>query len=407
MKRFNSLATVAALAGSLLGAGTPTQASSTLYLVPISPLNAVYQPGDIVRFAAVVDLTNSSFASLSIPFATAWIDTEFGGAANGVTSIDNQTAPFVDGQPTQIDPNGLHGATVFNKNAQSYTTTTSKINGNVVYTVQNTVGQRADVRGVNTFAFPAGTYTLGTFSFPIAAHSANYPYASETATIYLPTPYGFSNSANSADGAFSVGTGPLLSILGKDVNGNSISEPITFPAMTGTPTNGKYSSLTYNVGGSAIFGVIDLGLAPNAPPQPITIVTTSHTTQRSQTYTVLVGQVPTMYQYQPNFSIGVPPDVYDVTIQGSKWLKKSFYYIRAYVSPIYGGTIYTTLSGGDANGDNSVDSSDFGILIGAYGSDASIPGSGYDPTADFNCDGMVDSTDFGILIGNFNETGSP
>ena len=63
------------------------------------------------------------------------------------------------------------------------------------------------------------------------------------------------------------------------------------------------------------------------------------------------------------------------------------------------------LLGGDANNDNSIDSSDFGILIGAFNSSSAVSGSGYDPTADFNSDGSVDSSDFGILIGNFNLTG--
>ena len=62
---------------------------------------------------------------------------------------------------------------------------------------------------------------------------------------------------------------------------------------------------------------------------------------------------------------------------------------------------------GDANNDNSVDSTDFGILIGAYGSSAAVPGSGYDPTADFNFDGSIDSTDFGILISEFGTVGAP
>ena len=69
--------------------------------------------------------------------------------------------------------------------------------------------------------------------------------------------------------------------------------------------------------------------------------------------------------------------------------------------------IYAKTTPGDANNDNSVDSTDFGILIGAYGSEADIPNSGYDPTADFNGDGVVDSTDFGLLIGNFNSVGAP
>ena len=63
------------------------------------------------------------------------------------------------------------------------------------------------------------------------------------------------------------------------------------------------------------------------------------------------------------------------------------------------------LPAGDANNDNSVDSTDFGLLIGAFGSDARIGGSGYDPAADFNGDGFVDSTDFGLLIGEFGSVG--
>ena len=36
---------------------------------------------------------------------------------------------------------------------------------------------------------------------------------------------------------------------------------------------------------------------------------------------------------------------------------------------------------------------------------ATLPGNGYDPTCDFNFDGSVDSTDFGLLIGEFNVMG--
>ena len=65
------------------------------------------------------------------------------------------------------------------------------------------------------------------------------------------------------------------------------------------------------------------------------------------------------------------------------------------------------LQSGDANNDNSVDTTDFGILVGAYNSGSALPGSGYDPTADFNGDGSVDTTDFGILVGSYNLTGDP
>ena len=65
-----------------------------------------------------------------------------------------------------------------------------------------------------------------------------------------------------------------------------------------------------------------------------------------------------------------------------------------------------TLPAGDSNNDNSVDSTDFGTLIGAFGGAGSVTGSGYDATVDFNFDGSVDSTDFGILIGEFNSMGA-
>ena len=61
---------------------------------------------------------------------------------------------------------------------------------------------------------------------------------------------------------------------------------------------------------------------------------------------------------------------------------------------------------GDANNDNSVDTTDFGILVGAYNSDSSVSGSGYDPTTDFNGDGVVDTTDFGLLVGEYNNVGA-
>ena len=63
------------------------------------------------------------------------------------------------------------------------------------------------------------------------------------------------------------------------------------------------------------------------------------------------------------------------------------------------------LPAGDANNDNFCDTSDFGLLVGAYGGSASVPGSGYDPAADFNGDGSVDATDFGLLVGNYGQQG--
>ena len=100
----------------------------------------------------------------------------------------------------------------------------------------------------------------------------------------------------------------------------------------------------------------------------------------------------------------VPAGTYYLAVKGRIWLQK----VVPLDAPDNGTpTISVSLLTGDANNDNSVDSTDFGILIGAYGGDASISGSGYDIRADFNCDGSVDSTDFGLLIGNFNSMGDP
>jgi hypothetical protein len=57
---------------------------------------------------------------------------------------------------------------------------------------------------------------------------------------------------------------------------------------------------------------------------------------------------------------------------------------------------------GDANNDNLVDVTDFGILQGTFGC---TPGS-CDLRADFNGDGLVDITDFGLLHGNFGHLGN-
>ncbi len=100
----------------------------------------------------------------------------------------------------------------------------------------------------------------------------------------------------------------------------------------------------------------------------------------------------------------IPPGKYNLAVKGAKWLRK--------VVPIDStlaavANVSVLLLAGDGNNDNSVDSSDFTLLIGAYNSDVTIPGSGYDAKADFNCDGSVDSSDFTLLIGDFNEVGAP
>ena len=93
---------------------------------------------------------------------------------------------------------------------------------------------------------------------------------------------------------------------------------------------------------------------------------------------------------------------YQIHVKGGLWLAQNLALDTTVSSAA---NLSVSLRAGDANNDNSVDSSDFGVLIGAFGSDAAIPGSAYDTHADFNCDGLIDSSDFGLLIGEFNNAG--
>lgn len=100
----------------------------------------------------------------------------------------------------------------------------------------------------------------------------------------------------------------------------------------------------------------------------------------------------------------IPAATYTVSVKGAKWLQKNVA-VTVSNSPAVASPLTVALSAGDANNDNSVDSTDFGILISAFNSSASVPGSGYDASVDFNCDGLVDAIDFGLLIGEFNQQG--
>ncbi len=97
----------------------------------------------------------------------------------------------------------------------------------------------------------------------------------------------------------------------------------------------------------------------------------------------------------------IPPDQYLVEAKAARWLADT-----GSVSTLSGNALFSPFLGaGDTNNDNSVDSTDFMTLIGAFGSSRDVPGSGYDPMADLNGDGSVDSSDFTLLIGQYNNTG--
>ena len=99
---------------------------------------------------------------------------------------------------------------------------------------------------------------------------------------------------------------------------------------------------------------------------------------------------------------GIPAKPYTLAVKGDHWLQGT---ISVDATSGLVANVRLSLRGGDANNDNSVDSTDFGLLIGTYNSALSISGSGYDTAEDFNCDGHIDASDFGLLIGNFGQTG--
>ena len=100
----------------------------------------------------------------------------------------------------------------------------------------------------------------------------------------------------------------------------------------------------------------------------------------------------------------VTAGTYDVWIKGSKNLAVL---IPNVTFTGTSGTIANALlPAADGNNDNSVDTSDFGVLVGGYNGDSTIPGSGYDPNADFNFDGVIDTNDFALLVGEYNNVGA-
>ncbi len=149
----------------------------------------------------------------------------------------------------------------------------------------------------------------------------------------------------------------------------------------------------YTVSGTvALEGISTSPIFP--PVVTFTFVSRNHASIITQTPTLGAGGT---------FSLsGIPADNYTLSVKGDKWLRMNV------PLDMTGGDVTmlpVALGAGDSNNDNSVDSSDFTALIGAFNSDMNVAGSGYDPTADFNSDGYVDSSDFTLLIGQFNNFG--
>ena len=149
---------------------------------------------------------------------------------------------------------------------------------------------------------------------------------------------------------------------------------------------------------ATVYGTVTLdSIAQFAPAQTVNVEFRPQPSGAAFTRQISVG-------YNGAYFISnVPRGKYNLAFKGYKWLRKVVVGLDVTVGDA--NDVNAFLTAGDANNDNSVDSTDFGILIGAFNTAANIPNSGYDVNADFNCDGFVDSSDFGILIGNFNMRG--
>ncbi len=161
-------------------------------------------------------------------------------------------------------------------------------------------------------------------------------------------------------------------------------------------------SITVATAPATIAGALQLnGVYPGAPAKPFTFELRPTDGSAISTQTVSVA---------PNGAFSLSPvarKAYTLHIKGDHYLAVN---VPADATNGDVSNVTAKLPAGDTNGDNSVDSSDFTVLIGAYGdtydpnNPQSAPAS--DVMADLNSDGSVDSSDFTLLIGTYNRVGA-
>ncbi len=95
----------------------------------------------------------------------------------------------------------------------------------------------------------------------------------------------------------------------------------------------------------------------------------------------------------------IAPGVYDVSLKGSRWLRKTLHNVRLPLTA----PLRFELTSGDIDGDNEVTLFDFGTLVAAFGSTPGDPS--WNPNADLDGDQEVTLLDFGILVRNFGKVG--
>ncbi len=176
--------------------------------------------------------------------------------------------------------------------------------------------------------------------------------------------------------------------------------PTVTDTSTDTPTSTATSTPTDTPTNTPV-GVIIGHLTWQSIPQP------NARSIQTGTLTLCVGGAPQDYSFTTDASgfftvtTGLPDGSYNYYVKGIKWLANSGNLV------ISGGSARPemgTLRGGDANNDNTVGATDFGITRATFGKSPGDPG--YDARADFNNDGPVNTQDYNLVKGNFGQAGA-
>ena len=178
---------------------------------------------------------------------------------------------------------------------------------------------------------------------------------------------------------------------------------------------GYYQGFTFSVnpatatvtGGITLEGVTDLSAVSQFAPLGVFEVQFRPVGSTTPTYDFTnVALTTSPGSANGTFAVsGIAAGTYDVWVKGSKNLAALS--SGVVIAGSTGTVPSLSLPAGDADGDNFVGPSDFGLFVGAYNTGGGVAGSGYDARADFNFDGFVDPTDFGLFVGEYNTAGAP
>ena len=268
--------------------------------------------------------------------------------------------------------------------------------------------------GANFLCFKSGDYASGpeTITFAQPASNVSIYAASPGSATFTMNGY---NSAGVLVAASVASVSTSQDALGNyvfpwvklSVNGNALGN-ISKVVLVETVPNPfliiyHYDDLSFTTPTTSanVSGQLTLeGIAANALAKPFSFEFRPTDGSAAFVQTVQVG---------PNGAFiltGVPKKAYTLHIKGAHYLATNIG-VDATAGDV--SSANAGLSAGDINGDNRVDTLDFGLLVNVYG-DSYNPVNPSAPSAalaaDLNGDGTVDVLDFGLLVNNYGATGA-